>query len=101
MCDNWIVEWVIRNLLPLLQFLMARNELGRVTLADLSAVMLQFKNFSELFTEKEIKAILSESDLNMDREIDYESFLQVSFWYGNYRDCFSFCSLGKNEMEWI
>lgn len=58
---------------------MARNELGRVTLADLSAVMLQFKNFSELFTEKEIKAILSESDLNMDREIDYESFLQVSF----------------------
>lgn len=62
----------------ILQFHLARNQLGRVTLADLSAVMLQLKNFNELFTEQEVKAILSESDLSMDQEIDYESFLQVS-----------------------
>ncbi|KAK1405479.1 Fimbrin-5 [Heracleum sosnowskyi] len=73
--EGQIPQVELRNLET--EFLVARKRLGRVTLSDLSAVMLQFKNFSELFTEQEIRAILSESDLNMDREIDYESFLQA------------------------
>ncbi|KAL1821770.1 hypothetical protein ACET3Z_016639 [Daucus carota] len=73
--ENRIPQVELRNLES--QFHLARNQLGRVTLADLSAVMLQLKNFNELFTEQEVKAILSESDLSMDQEIDYESFLQA------------------------
>lgn len=41
--------------------------------------MLQLKNFAQLFKEKDIKAILSESNSNMNHEVDFEAFLRVSF----------------------
>ncbi|WOH05793.1 hypothetical protein DCAR_0625214 [Daucus carota subsp. sativus] len=59
------------------KFLAARKESGQVRLGDLPPVMLQLKNFSEIFRERDIKAILSESNSDMDQEVDFESFLRM------------------------
>jgi len=58
-----------------------RTQSGRVTVGDLPAIFKKLKVFSELFTEDEIKAALAQSYQNMDEEIDFESFLRVSFYF--------------------
>lgn len=55
-----------------------RTQSGRVTVGDLPPIFAKLKAFTEMFNEDEIKAILSESLTNMEEEIDFESFLQVS-----------------------
>lgn len=83
------IFWVTREMCCIwLQFHSARNSLGHVTLGDLPPVLLKLKNFSELFKERDIKAILSESTSDMGQEIDFESFLRVSFQYVDCRSCF-------------
>lgn len=62
-----------------MQFLSESKQSGHVKLGDLPPVMMQLKNFGEVFRERDIKAILSESNSNMDHEVDFESFLRVSF----------------------
>lgn len=54
--------------------------MGRVTVGNLPAIFKKLKIFSELFTEDEIKAAFAQSYENMDEEIDFESFLRVSFY---------------------
>jgi plastin-1 len=40
---------------------------------------VKLKAFHEMFTEDEIKAILEESSKDSGEELDFESFLRVSF----------------------
>lgn len=42
--------------------------------------MVKLKGLNEMFTEAQIKTILGESSSDMNAEIDFESFLRVSFW---------------------
>lgn len=56
-----------------------RTQSGRVTMGDLPPLFVKLKAFSEIFSEDEIKAILQESGKDMGEEIDFESFLRVSF----------------------
>lgn len=58
-----------------------RTQSGRVTVGNLPPIFKKLKAFSELFTEDEIKDALAESHQNMDEEIDFESFLRVSFCF--------------------
>lgn len=58
-----------------------RTQSGRVTVGNLPPIFKKLKGFSELFTEDEIKDALAESYQNMDEEIDFESFLRVSFCF--------------------
>jgi len=60
-----------------------RTQSGRVTVGDLPSIFKKLKTFSEIFTEDEIKASLAESYGNMDEEIDFESFLRVSFYFAS------------------
>ena len=58
-----------------------RTQSGRVTVGNFRPIFKKLKGFSELFTEDEIKDALAESHQNMDEEIDFESFLRVSFCF--------------------
>ncbi|KAL8144744.1 fimbrin-5-like [Apium graveolens] len=77
--DSWLESQFtpvdLRNLKS--KFLSSRNSSGRIRLRDLPPVMLQLKNFATLFKEKDIKAILSESNSNMNHEVDFEAFLRA------------------------
>ncbi|CAH9054524.1 unnamed protein product, partial [Cuscuta epithymum] len=59
------------------KFLAARNKSQTVTLGDLPTIMTQLKAFSNVFSEGEIKAILSETSSDLKEEIDFESFLRA------------------------
>lgn len=48
-------------------------------MGDLPSIFVKLKAFTEMFKEDEIRAILEESYKDMDEEIDFESFLRVSF----------------------
>lgn len=48
-------------------------------MGDLPNIFVKLKAFTEMFKEDEIRAILEESYKDMDEEIDFESFLRVSF----------------------
>ncbi|KAL1567547.1 Fimbrin-5 [Salvia divinorum] len=58
------------------KFVSARNQAGKVTLADLPPVLVKLKAVTELLTEDEIKDILKESSPALDEEVDFESFLR-------------------------
>ncbi|KAK1389117.1 Fimbrin-5 [Heracleum sosnowskyi] len=77
--DSWLESQFAQVELRKLKskFLSESNQSGHVKLGDLPPVMLQLKNFGELFRERDIKAILSESNSNMDHEVDFESFLRM------------------------
>lgn len=49
-------------------------------MGDLPSIFKKLKAFSELFTEDEIKSVLADSYQNVDDDIDFESFLRVSFF---------------------
>nr|GMD30131.1 fimbrin-5-like [Ipomoea batatas] len=59
------------------KFLAARNQSGKVTLEDLPAIMSQLKAFSNVFSNEEIKAILTESSSDLKEQYDFESFLRA------------------------
>ncbi len=40
---------------------------------------MKLKNFSGVFSEAEIKAIVGETYTNMDEDIEFEAFLRVGF----------------------
>ncbi|XP_047970682.1 fimbrin-5-like [Salvia hispanica] len=58
------------------KFVSARNQAGKVILADLPPVLAKLKAVTELLTEDEIKNILKESSPDLDEEVDFESFLR-------------------------
>lgn len=60
-----------------LQFLSARGQSGKVTLADLPPVLVQLKAITDVLAENEITDILRESSPDLDQEVDFESFLRV------------------------
>ncbi|XVF70769.1 hypothetical protein PTKIN_Ptkin11bG0188900 [Pterospermum kingtungense] len=59
------------------KFVSVKNHNGKVTVGDLPALMVKLKAFSTMFTEDEIRKILSESYSDMNDEIDFETFLRV------------------------
>ncbi|MED6106278.1 Fimbrin-5 [Stylosanthes scabra] len=59
------------------KFVSARTQSGRVTVGDLPSIFKGLKAFNELFEEDEIKAVLAESNPDMDQEIDFEGFLRA------------------------
>ncbi|XP_057796697.1 fimbrin-5 [Salvia miltiorrhiza] len=58
------------------KFLSARNQSGKVTLADLPPVLAKLKAVTELLTEDEVRDILREESSDLDQEVDFESFLK-------------------------
>ncbi|KAG6385216.1 hypothetical protein SASPL_154044 [Salvia splendens] len=58
------------------KFVSARNEAGKVILADLPPVLVKLKAVTDLLTENEITDILKESSPDLDEEVDFESFLR-------------------------
>ncbi|KAL5700141.1 Fimbrin-5 [Ranunculus cassubicifolius] len=59
------------------KFVSLRTHLGKVTVGDLPPVMSKLKALHEMFTEKEITGILSESSPDMSDEVDFEAFLRA------------------------
>ncbi|XP_065874615.1 fimbrin-5 [Euphorbia lathyris] len=59
------------------KFISARNQVGRVKVADLPSAFVKLRPFSEVFNETEIKAILAESYTNAEEEFDFETFLRA------------------------
>ncbi|WCJ37450.1 fimbrin 1 [Euphorbia peplus] len=59
------------------KFISARNQVGRVKVADLPPVFVKLRPFSEVFNEAEIKGILAESYTNAGEEFDFETFLRA------------------------
>ncbi|KAH6756896.1 fimbrin-like protein 2 [Perilla frutescens var. hirtella] len=58
------------------KFISARNQSGKVTLADLPPVLVKLKAIVDILTENEIRDILRESSPDLDQEVDFESFLR-------------------------
>lgn len=58
--------------------MLLKNQHGKVTVGDLPPAMVKLKAFSDMFTEDEVKGILSGSYSDLTTEIDFEDFLRVS-----------------------
>lgn len=71
---------LLTNIYTCLQFLSARNQSGKVTLADLPPVLVKLKAVVDLLTENEIRDILRESHPDLDQEVDFEAFLRVCLY---------------------
>lgn len=58
-----------------------KSQSGKVTLEDLPSVLVKVKSLSSAFKEKEIRELLGGlgSDYESDDDLDFESFLKVSF----------------------
>ncbi|XP_029128992.1 fimbrin-5-like [Cajanus cajan] len=80
--DQWLQSQFTQVELRTLKskYVSERTQSGRVTVRNLPPIFKKLKGFAELFTKDEIKAALGESYQNMDEEIDFESFLRVSFF---------------------
>ncbi|XP_031381373.1 fimbrin-5 [Punica granatum] len=59
------------------RFISKKNEAGKVTVGDLPPIFAKLKAFSEMFNEDEIRAVMQESNTNLEDEIDFESFLRA------------------------
>ena len=55
------------------------NQNGKFTVEDLPPIMANLNAFSEMYSEDEIRAILSDQGSDFSDEIDFERFLRVSF----------------------
>ncbi|RAL41864.1 hypothetical protein DM860_009046 [Cuscuta australis] len=58
-------------------FVSARDQNRKLIVSDLPAFMSKLKAFSGMFSEEQIKAILTEPFPNLNEEIDFESFLRA------------------------
>lgn len=56
------------------RFISAKNQNGKVTIADLPAIISKLKAFSDVFNEEEIRNMLGDSGND---EIDFEGFLRT------------------------
>uniref|UniRef100_A0A7N0ZY91 Calponin-homology (CH) domain-containing protein n=1 Tax=Kalanchoe fedtschenkoi TaxID=63787 RepID=A0A7N0ZY91_KALFE len=59
------------------KFIATDNQNGKVTKADLPKLLMKVKVFNELFTEDEMRDILTETIADMSDEIDFEYFLKA------------------------
>ncbi|CAM8992468.1 unnamed protein product [Rhodiola kirilowii] len=77
--DPWLQSQFTQVELRTLQskFISSRKQSGCVTARDLPSLLQKLKDFSKVFTEDDIKAILDEESLDQDEEIDFESFLRA------------------------
>ncbi|CAH9089347.1 unnamed protein product [Cuscuta europaea] len=58
-------------------FASVREQAVKLTAGDLPSYMSKLKTFSGMFSEEQIKAILTETFTNSNEEIDFESFLRA------------------------
>ncbi|KAM7279920.1 hypothetical protein ACFE04_007054 [Oxalis oulophora] len=59
------------------KFISIAKQNGKVTVADLPPLMVKLKAFSTVFTEEEIIDILSKSNPDLSKKIDFEAFLRA------------------------
>ncbi|CAK7349072.1 unnamed protein product [Dovyalis caffra] len=59
------------------KFVSTRTQSGRVTVGDLPPIFAKLRAFTDVFNEDDIKAMLAEGGLNMEEELDFESFLKA------------------------
>lgn len=79
---RWYFDWLVTKWLwPCSQFSALKPQSGRVTVLDLPPLLAKLKGINGLYSEKEIKAALEETYPDVTHEIDFESFLTVSFVY--------------------
>ncbi|KAI3754107.1 hypothetical protein L2E82_26254 [Cichorium intybus] len=76
--DHWLQSQFTQVQLRTLKskFVSLKNQNGEITAADLPLLLAKLKPFSDMFKEKEIEDILSESGLDMSNGIDFEVFLR-------------------------
>lgn len=72
----WICWLFSLALVP--QYASAKSQAGKLTVGYLPPVMAKLKGLTGVFSEEQIKNMLSESIPNANEEIDFESFLRVS-----------------------
>lgn len=60
------------------QFILIKNQNGKVTVGDLPPIFVKLKTFREVYKEEEIKKILSDLGSDFSNEINFEGFLRVS-----------------------
>ncbi|KAL7590832.1 hypothetical protein Lser_V15G35594 [Lactuca serriola] len=76
--DHWLQSQFTQVQLRTLKskFVSFKNQNAELTAADLPLLLAKLKPFSELFKEKEIGDLLSESGFDMSNGIDFEVFLR-------------------------
>ncbi|GAV87259.1 CH domain-containing protein [Cephalotus follicularis] len=77
--DQWLQSQFTQVELRSLKskYALIKNENGKVTVGDLPPLMVKLKTFSTMFTEEEIRGILSGANFNTSDEIDFEGFLRM------------------------
>ncbi|CAA7023653.1 unnamed protein product [Microthlaspi erraticum] len=77
--DPWLqsqfTQVELRNLQS--RFVSTKTRFGRFTVRNLPPVFAKLKHFSGTFDEKKIKTILHESYPNINKEVDFETFLRA------------------------
>lgn len=61
-----------------MQFNAMKRENGGLMLADLPSKMARIKHFGENLTEQERESFLRDSYKNLEEDVDFELFLQVT-----------------------
>ena len=62
-----------------MQYSALQSRSGHVTVSDLPPVFAKLKGINGIYPESEVRAVLEDSYPDMTHEIDFESFLRVSF----------------------